>query len=105
MPFTSYDEQGQGTTITDGFGNLQCLDDQATLGADLSGPYVHINDHCGAFSASGSCDAGVDLGMKGGENCDVDPGVSPTWWAATQRRHLVEHDINRQRVSCADVTA
>jgi subtilisin-like proprotein convertase family protein len=72
MPLGFFDEPGQTTATTDTYGHLQCIDGGASFDAQLSGPYVHIDDHCGAFVESGTCTDGLDLGMKAGENCAVD---------------------------------
>ena len=76
MPLGFFDEPGQATGTTDNYGHLQCVDNGAPFDALLSGPYVHINDECGAFAESGMCADGLDLGMKAGENCVVDPLAS-----------------------------
>jgi len=76
MPFADYTESGQPETFADAFGNLSCSNSVSSFETNLIGPYVRINDSCGELVESGTCDAGVDLGLKHGENCDVKPGAS-----------------------------
>jgi hypothetical protein len=76
MPFADYTESGQPEEYADAYGNLMCSVSTASFETNLSGPYVNVNDHCGSVSEFGTCEDGVDLGLKHGENCDVAPGAS-----------------------------
>jgi len=76
MPFVDFTENGQAEEFADAFGNMMCGDAGASFETNLSGPYIHVNDECGATSEFGVCGEGVDLGLKYGENCDVAPGAS-----------------------------
>jgi subtilisin-like proprotein convertase family protein len=76
MPFADYTEAGQPEEAADAYGNLMCSDPMASFETNLSGPYVNVSDACGAASEFGTCDEGLDLGLKHGENCDVGPGAS-----------------------------
>ncbi|MCP3978512.1 MAG: hypothetical protein GY716_04140 [bacterium] len=77
MPFADWTEDGQATESADAFGNLACVDPQATFETALSGPYFEVDDDCGPVLASGGCADGIDLGLRAGENCEVAPGSSP----------------------------
>ena len=84
MPFADYTESGQPEDFADAFGNLACGDPGETFSSALVGPYVRVVDSCGALSESGTCDGGLDLGLKHGEVCDVQPGASAGNTAATR---------------------
>ena len=92
MPFADFTETGQFEEYADPFGNLVCVDDGATFESNLSGPYIHVNDHCGATTETGSCDTGLELGLKNGENCDVRPGSSAGDTAAARSSY---YHLNR----------
>jgi subtilisin-like proprotein convertase family protein len=92
MPFADYTEAGQPTDYSDPYGNLVCDVATASFETNLSGPYVHVNDVCGAVSEFGTCEEGLDLGLKHGENCDVAPGGSPGNSAAARTSY---YHINR----------
>jgi subtilisin-like proprotein convertase family protein len=77
MPFTDYTETGQPETFTDAFGNLTCGAPESSIETNLIGQYIEVVDNCGTLSESGTCGEGLDLGLKYGENCDVEPGASP----------------------------
>ncbi|MCP3978489.1 MAG: hypothetical protein GY716_04025 [bacterium] len=76
MPEGSFTETGQSQTVTDDFGNMQCVDGQADVDVVLSGPHATVVDTCGNLEQDGVCDDGVDLGLKAGENCVVADGAS-----------------------------
>jgi hypothetical protein len=92
MPFADFTESGEPEEFSDEYGNLVCLDSFAAFETNLSGPYIHVNDACGATAESGSCETGVDLGSKYGENCDVAPGASPGNSAAARTAY---YHLNR----------
>ncbi len=69
MPF-SFITNGANTFTTDAGGNLlQCVD--GTVTSQLRGPYLQMNDNCGAISLSSSGD--LDFGTSGGIDCTT-PG-------------------------------
>lgn len=76
MPFADFTESGQPADFADAFGNLACAVPSSDFETTLEGPYVRIEDTCGAASETGSCESGLDLGMKAGEACAVAPGAS-----------------------------
>jgi subtilisin-like proprotein convertase family protein len=84
MPFADYTEALEPQAFADPFGNLACSVETAGVETQLSGRYVVIHDECGAVTESGSCDDGIDLGLKHGENCEVAPGASPGNTAAAR---------------------
>jgi len=92
MPYSNAIEDSQATVATDGSGQLECVDSGAGYTAELSGPYVHINDLCGTFEAHATCSEGIDLGTKSGENCAVDPLQSAGNTAAARTSY---YHINR----------
>lgn len=70
MPYTAVTTPA-GVVTTDLGGNLPiCVDGSIT--ASLRGPYVNINDNCGASSLSGS--GNLDFGGSGGTDCTT-PGI------------------------------
>ena len=92
IPYADWTESGQSPAVTDGYGNLACVDPAATFETTLQGPYVAIDDTCGPFLETGSCGEGLRLGLKAGENCEVAPGSSPGNTAATRSAY---YHINR----------
>ncbi len=74
MPFADLAIDGE-TFITDAGGNLAaCVDGE--IATELSGPFLHMNDNCGAISEATAGDV-LDLGMGPGTDCAVPPGASP----------------------------
>jgi subtilisin-like proprotein convertase family protein len=92
MPFADYTESGLPEAFADPYGNLTCDDPSAATETNLEGPYFRIEDACGALSESGVCDTGLELGLKNGENCDVEPGASPGNSAAARTAY---YHLNR----------
>jgi subtilisin-like proprotein convertase family protein len=76
MPYADYTETGEPEAFADPFGNLVCTEETAGFETNLAGPYVVINDTCGPTVETGTCEDGVDLGLKHGENCAVGTGQS-----------------------------
>lgn len=72
MPFADVVNAGN-TYTTDAGGNLlQCVD--GTVTTQLRGPFMRMNDNCGAINESASGD--LDLGSSGGIDCTVPAGHS-----------------------------
>ena len=72
MPF-AYVDNVAGTFLTDAGGNLaQCVDGSAST--QLDGPFMIMNDACGAISESSTGD--IDLGTSAGTDCTVPTGAS-----------------------------
>jgi hypothetical protein len=72
MPFVDVVNSGN-TYTTDAGGNLlQCVD--GTITTQLRGPFMRMNDNCGAINESSSGD--LDLGASGGIDCTVPAGHS-----------------------------
>jgi len=92
MPFADFTESGEAEEFTDAYGNLVCVDSYAGFETNLSGPYIHVQDACGPTAEPGSCETGVDLGSKHGENCDVAPSASPGNSAAARTSY---YHLNR----------
>jgi subtilisin-like proprotein convertase family protein len=76
MPFVDYTEAGQSEAFADAYGNLACADPAASFETNLVGTYVEVRDECGPTAEPGPCDAGLELGLKAGENCERAPGAS-----------------------------
>jgi subtilisin-like proprotein convertase family protein len=88
MPFADYTETGQAEAFADTYGTMACGDPSAAAETNLSGPYVNVDDACGALSETGTCETGVELGLKHGENCDVEPGASAGNTAAARSAYF-----------------
>jgi len=84
MPYADWTESGQAASFTDLFGNLTCSDPGSTFETTLVGTYVRVDDTCGPVSETAGCGGTLQLGLKGGENCDVAPGASPGNTAAAR---------------------
>lgn len=93
MPFSDMTETGQPVEVTDAFGNMQCAGSTSSVSTALDGPYFRISDLCGAVSESGTCDEGIDLGQKAGENCAAAPTGSAPGNTAAARSSF--YHINR----------
>ncbi|MCI0345964.1 MAG: hypothetical protein L0221_11060, partial [Chloroflexi bacterium] len=70
MPYADV-VHGGGTATTDAGGNL--FDISGTITTSLEGPFILINDNCGAISES-SADGDLDLGTSPLPDCDTPPG-------------------------------
>ncbi len=90
MPYSDY-VTGGNTRQTGDFGLYTC---SGTASLSLSGPYVRINDNCGAVSESASCGTDFDLGASEGSDCTVPDGRSPGNTAAARTAF---YSINRLR--------
>jgi len=90
MPFADYSEDGGPDQQTGDFGLYECINFGSTIETNLDGPYVRINDNCGAISETTTCDNELDLGTSAGDDCAVPAGASPgnTHSARTQFYHL-----------------
>ncbi|KAB2962457.1 MAG: hypothetical protein F9K16_09000 [Thermoanaerobaculia bacterium] len=72
MPFATF-THSSGSGVTDSGGNLFNISGNITT--QLQGPFVRIQDNCGAISeSSGSGD--LDLGVSPDPDCDTPPGSS-----------------------------
>ncbi|KAB2967942.1 MAG: hypothetical protein F9K18_03570 [Thermoanaerobaculia bacterium] len=70
MPFTNV-TAGASTYAADAGGNLPlCID--GTISTALSGPFIRMQDSCGAINLSGTGD--LNFGVSGGTDCTT-PGV------------------------------
>ena len=67
MPFNDV-QTGSGTQTSDTGGNVSA---SGSLTSNLDGPFVRMNDNCGAISLTQS--GGIDFGTSGGDDC-VTPG-------------------------------
>ena len=88
MPFDSVSTPG-GTVDTDSGGNLPAPVD-GNITSSLSGPYVNINDNCGAISLTSTGD--LDFGTSGGTDC-VTPGSGGAGNTHASRTGF--HELNR----------
>jgi hypothetical protein len=75
MPFADITIGGSSQTAST-MGIFNCTPGGSTATTTLSGPYVHVNDNCGAVSQSVTCNDDLDLSGGGGIDCDVPPGSS-----------------------------
>ena len=57
-------------------GQFTCAPAGTTATTTLSGPYVSVQDVCGATLQSATCDNDVDLSQGPGTDCTVPPGAS-----------------------------
>lgn len=75
MPYAELTVNGGPTTANDA-GIFECTGGNAVTA--LVGPYVRINDNCGAVNESVACDEDLDLmsGPAGLTNCSVNAGES-----------------------------
>jgi hypothetical protein len=73
MPYANVTVGGAPQTTNDA-GIFDCSG--GTASTALQGPYVRINDNCGAVDESGVCDEDLDLGGNAGTNCTVPAGKS-----------------------------
>jgi subtilisin-like proprotein convertase family protein len=92
MPYADFTEAGQAEQFGDDYGNLMCVNPAATVETNLIGPYVRILDVCGFVSKTATCEGGIDLGLKAGENCTVAPGGGPGNTAAARTAY---YHVNR----------
>jgi subtilisin-like proprotein convertase family protein len=92
MPFADYTESGQSEAFADTYGTMTCADPAASVETNLIGPYIRVDDVCGPLSETGTCGDGVDLGLKRGENCEVEPGASAGNTAAARSAY---YHLNR----------
>ncbi len=72
MPFADVNHVG-GVSTADSGGNV--LDVSGPMTTELAGPFVAVDDFCGAVSET-SDDGDLDLGTSGGIDCDTPPGAS-----------------------------
>jgi subtilisin-like proprotein convertase family protein len=75
MPFTNI-SIGANQQTANSSGLFNCTPVGATATTTLSGPYVKVNDSCGAVSQSVSCDNDLSLGGSAGTNCAIPAGSS-----------------------------
>ncbi len=88
MPFEVVTTPG-GPVTTDSGGNLPAPVD-GNITSHLSGPYVNINDNCGAISLTSSGD--IDFGSSTGTDC-VTPGFGGAGNTHASRTGF--HELNR----------
>lgn len=67
---------GSAASTSNPMGIFACSPGGSTARTTLGGPYVRVQDQCGAVSQSVTCDADLDLGGGGGTDCDVPAGSS-----------------------------
>ena len=89
MPFTDVTHDG-GTDTTDSGGNLP-EGIAGTITTELEGPYIRIDESCGAISES-AADGDLDLGTSGGTDCTVPPGSSA---GNTHAARTAFYELNR----------
>jgi len=77
MPLADYSINGGADQTANEMGLYECTTLGDTIETNLHGPYIYINDQCGAFSETVTCDGELDLGISAGINCDVAAGASP----------------------------
>jgi hypothetical protein len=73
MPFASVTTPN-GPFVTTTGGTLSCAAAAGTATTALAGPFVRINDNCGAISESGP--GNLDLGVSAGTDCVIPAGHS-----------------------------
>ena len=71
MPFAFVTTPGGTLTTSTGGNVLACID--GVVSTALSGPYLTMNDNCGAINES-TTGAVLDLGTSGGDDCTVPAG-------------------------------
>lgn len=88
-PFTNI-EAGADSFISNSGGNLlACV--EGSVESNLDGPYITIQDNCGAVSES-TAGAVLDFGMNAGTDCATPPGASG---GNTRSSRSAFYEINR----------
>jgi len=75
MPYADVTINGSPSTAGD-MGIFACSPAGGTAVTRLAGPYVAVNDTCGAVNQSVTCDTDLDLQQGTGTDCVVPPGAS-----------------------------
>ena len=88
MPFADVTHSA-GTATTDAGGNVEGITGDMTTA--LSGPYITINESCGAISET-SAAGDIDLGTSGGTDCTTPPGGSA---GNTHSARTAFYELNR----------
>ncbi len=88
MPFADVTHTG-GTATTDAGGNVEGVTGNMTTA--LSGPYININESCGAISET-SAAGDLDLGTSGGTDCTTPAGGSA---GNTHSARTAFYELNR----------
>ncbi len=81
---------GANSQTAGSMGGFSCTPPGSSAVTTLSGPYVRVQDTCGAVSVSTTCGSDLDLGSSSGTDCAVPPGSSAgnTHAARTGYYHL-----------------
>lgn len=72
MPYADVNVDGKNLTADD----QGIFDGAGAATTNLAGPYVRVNDNCGAVSMTSAVGADIDLMQGTGTDCDVPPGGS-----------------------------
>jgi hypothetical protein len=75
MPFADV-TIGAAAQMANTLGVFNCSPAGSVAKTTLAGPYVKVNDNCGAISQSLSCAADLNLGGSAGTDCAVPTGAS-----------------------------
>jgi subtilisin-like proprotein convertase family protein len=94
MPYADWTEDGQSEDYADAYGNLTCIDPEASFTTTLDGPYAVVEDDCGPVLEAAECDGTLNLGVKAGENCQVAPGASPGNTSAARSAYYHVNRVN-----------
>ncbi len=89
LPWLNITVDGNVQTTSD-MGSFTCSAGNATT--SLVGPFVRIDDACGAVSEGVACDNDLDLGLHAGNNCSVAAGASA---GNTQASRSCYYNLNR----------
>jgi hypothetical protein len=76
MPYADVTIGGSPQTAGD-MGVFACAPAGSAAVTTLAGPYIRVQDQCGAISLGTTCDSDQDLGMGPGTDCATPPGSSP----------------------------
>ena len=77
MPFADYTEASGPVHYTGDQGLYGCATPGSTVRTTLQGPYIRVQDVCGAISETTTCDNALDLRYGPGTDCAVPSGSSP----------------------------
>ncbi len=96
MPWADISVDGTAGSPTTAHGGYTCGPIGAAVRTTLNGPYVKINDACGAVNEAVLCGGALDLGVGSGTdtNCTVAPGASA---GNTRASRTCFYHVNREK--------
>ncbi len=76
MPFADYTVDGGPVQYSGDHGLYACETAGATIRSTFVGPYIRVQDNCGAVNQTTTCDEPLDFKSGPGTDCAVPPGSS-----------------------------